>query len=247
MNDGKEVEMQIMPGTQVYNGQDHGSNSDECIPLQSMDLDTRTLPLETTNSLSINCEAESHQPISNRGKKRCYSKSKLVCWKLKLWHTILLIILLFLLAIVISLVLYSVVYEDEDEKFDKQSYITPHNYNGTLRVINCQGSTESPQHQFESTCISQHLRDMLLKLYRSSPLLGRYFVDAYSLPNGTNDTIAYYRLQFQVPEENTLLLKYTLNEEVVVNIFRQHLYDQEFEENRVLVIDPASLSIHVAD
>ncbi|MGH0143081.1 UNVERIFIED_CONTAM: hypothetical protein FKN15_077673 [Acipenser sinensis] len=151
-------------------------------------------------------------------------------------------------ATVIGLVLYSVVYVDEDEKIDKTLHVVSRYYNGTLRIVNQEFTPELllPKSQ-KSEFLSGQLKDMLSRLYSSSPALGRYFVNAglNSFSNGS--VTAYYWLKFEIPSEHSKLIKYTLSEEVLVNVFRQHLYDQELEENRNLHIDPSSLSLQVAD
>ncbi|XP_041128573.1 TPA-induced transmembrane protein homolog isoform X2 [Polyodon spathula] len=184
----------------------------------------------------------------NRGKQRCRSSSRYVFWKCKLWMLILSVFILLTIATVISLVLYSVVYVDEDEKIDKTLYVVPRYYNGTLRIVNQEFTRELllPKSQ-KSEFLSGQLKDMLSRLYSSSPALGRYFVNAglNSFSNGS--VTAYYWLKFEIPSEHSKLIKYTLSEEVLVNVFRQHLYDQELDENRNLHIDPSSLSLQVAD
>lgn len=59
--------------------------------------------------------------------------------------------------------------------------------------------------------------------------------------------IADYRLQFVMPEEEQDQLRnFTLSREVVFNVFRQFLYDQELDESEPLYIDPASLHMTAA-
>ncbi|KAK6485823.1 TPA-induced transmembrane protein [Huso huso] len=188
------------------------------------------------------------QNETNRGKQRCRSRSRYVFWKCKLWMCILSVFILLAIATVIGLVLYSVVYVDEDEKIDKTLYVVSRYYNGTLRIVNQEFTPELllPKSQ-KSEFLSGQLKDMLSRLYSSSPALGRYFVNAglNSFSNGS--VTAYYWLKFEIPSEHSKMIKYTLSEEVLVNVFRQHLYDQELEENRNLHIDPSSLSLQVAD
>lgn len=46
-----------------------------------------------------------------------------------------------------------------------------------------------------------------------------------------------------MPEQHDQLKHFTLSREVVYNVLRQHLYDQEPEKEGVLYIDPASLEM----
>lgn len=201
----------------------------------------RLFPIRDGNS-------QNEQNETNRGKQRCRSKSRYVFWKCKLWMCILSVFILLAIATVIGLVLYSVVYVDEDEKIDKTLHVVSRYYNGTLRIVNQEFTPELllPKSQ-KSEFLSGQLKDMLSRLYSSSPALGRYFVNAglNSFSNGS--VTAYYWLKFEIPSEHSKLIKYTLSEEVLVNVFRQHLYDQELEENRNLHIDPSSLSLQVND
>lgn len=59
---------------------------------------------------------------------------------------------------------------------------------------------------------------------------------------GTESVIAGYRLKFLMPEEEEdQLRKFTLSREVVFNVFRQFLYDQEADLAQPLFIAPDSL------
>ncbi|XP_066556018.1 TPA-induced transmembrane protein homolog [Amia ocellicauda] len=184
----------------------------------------------------------------NHGKRRCPSANEVVFWKCKLWMVILVIIVLLIATTAISLFLYSVVYEDEDDKFDKGSFMVPRYYSGALRLVNKEFTEEllSPESQ-ASQSLSTYLKEMLSGLYSSSPALGRYFseVGMQSFSNGS--VTAHYWLKFMIPTQHVQLDRYTLSEEVVLNIFRQHLYDQELETEQQLHIDPLSVSLKAAN
>lgn len=63
----------------------------------------------------------------------------------------------------------------------------------------------------------------------------------FLLRNGS--VIAEYQLKFVMPAEHDQLEKFTLSREVVFNVLRQFLYDQETEETEPMYIDPVSLTM----
>ncbi|XP_036393352.1 TPA-induced transmembrane protein-like [Megalops cyprinoides] len=187
---------------------------------------------------------------SNGQKKKClYSNlNEVVVWKLKLWMVISLIFLLIITVIVLALVLYSVVYTDEDDTFNRELFVVPRIYSGTLRLVNQEFSEDlrsptSPQSQALSTQLKEKLSD----LYSSSPALGRYFSSAgmYEFRNGS--VTAYYWLKFLIPQEHNQLVRYTLSQEMVYNVLRQYLYDQEPDTKEPFYIDPASAYMQVGN
>ncbi|XP_032360225.1 TPA-induced transmembrane protein [Etheostoma spectabile] len=169
-----------------------------------------------------------------------------VCWKVKLWMVIVFIFLLILAVIMISLVLCSVIYEDEDDNFDSSLFKVPQSFNGSFRLPNLvfteQLSTRSSK---ESQTLAAHLQEKLAGLYRSSPALGRYFSEAEISAFRKGSVIADYQLTFVMPEEEQDQLRnVTLSREMVYNVFRQFLYDQEQPgESGQMYIDPVSLNM----
>ncbi|XP_018619735.1 TPA-induced transmembrane protein homolog isoform X1 [Scleropages formosus] len=187
------------------------------------------------------------------------SLNEIVFWKLKLWMIIVIIFLVIALVIILSLVLCSVIYEDEDEKFDRDLFTVPIFYSGTFKLVNQEFteellSTLSPQSQN----LSAQLREKLSDLYSSSPALGRYFFGAgvslfrydphksahlntWTLRTHNVSIMAHYWLKFQLPSEHVDLLQYTVSKEMVLNVLRQHLYDKDTDLQDSLYIDPTSL------
>uniref|UniRef100_A0A3B4YHQ0 SEA domain-containing protein n=1 Tax=Seriola lalandi dorsalis TaxID=1841481 RepID=A0A3B4YHQ0_SERLL len=86
----------------------------------------------------------------------------------------------------------------------------------------------------------------LADIYRSSPALGRYFSKAEIHVLRNSSVIADYHLTFLMPEEQQDQLRnFTLSREMVYNVFRQFLYDQEPDSSELLYIDPLSLNIQL--
>ncbi|XP_034722953.1 TPA-induced transmembrane protein-like [Etheostoma cragini] len=172
--------------------------------------------------------------------------NKVVCGRFKLWMVIVFTFLLILAVIIISLVLCSVIYKDEDDNFDPSLFKVPHSFNGSFRLPNLvfteQLSTRSSE---ESQALAAHLQEKLAGLYRSSPALGRYFSEAEISAFRKGSVIADYQLTFFMPEEQQDQLRnVTLSREMVYNVFRQFLYDQEQPgESGRMYIDPVSLNM----
>ncbi|XP_071372453.1 TPA-induced transmembrane protein homolog [Centroberyx affinis] len=156
---------------------------------------------------------------------------------------IIFIFLLIAAVIGISLGVCSVIHEDVDEKYDSSSFEIPRYFNGSFRLTNQIFTAEllTPSSN-QSQALSTELREKLADLYRSSPALGRYFstAEVYAFRNGS--VVAQYRLKFLMPAEHDQLEKFTLSREVVYNVFRQFLYDQE-PETEPMYIDPLSLNM----
>ncbi|XP_015197530.2 TPA-induced transmembrane protein homolog isoform X2 [Lepisosteus oculatus] len=199
---------------------------------------------ETTGIEAIETITSEDGSLQNEQKRRSWRQllDKPVFWKCKLWMVILLVFIVLATTFALSLVLYSVVYEDEDEKFNLESFVVPLCYNGTLRLVN-NTFEDSEQHQ----ALSRVLEEKLSGLYSSSPALGRYFSNV-TIHNFSNNSVSTsYWLRFMVPQEHNQLVRYTLSEEVVLNIFRQYVYDQEPEVEERLKIDPLSLTLKASE
>lgn len=164
---------------------------------------------------------------------------------IKLWMVIIFIFVVIVAVILISLAVCSAIYEDTDENFDPSLFKVPHYFNGSFQMPN-QVFTEELSHlsSNESQALAADLQNKLADLYRSSPALGRYFSGAeiYAFRNGS--VVADYKLKFVLPEEeHDQLRNFTLSREVVYNVLRQFLYDQELSESEPLYIDPVSLKM----
>ncbi|KAL4647722.1 TPA-induced transmembrane protein isoform X2 [Arapaima gigas] len=176
------------------------------------------------------------------------SLNETVAWKLKLWVVIALIFLVIFLLIILSLVLYSVLYEDQDDKFDRSLFTVPQYYSGMFKLVNQEFIVEllspsSPQSQNLSAQLGNKLSD----LYTSSPALGRYFSGAGVSSFSNGSITAHYWLKFLLPPEHDKLLRYTVSREMVFNVLRQHLYDQDPDPQDLLYIDPSSLQMEVGN
>uniref|UniRef100_A0A3Q0T160 SEA domain-containing protein n=1 Tax=Amphilophus citrinellus TaxID=61819 RepID=A0A3Q0T160_AMPCI len=92
--------------------------------------------------------------------------------------------------------------------------------------------------------LAAELGTKLTDLYKSSPALGRYFSEAeiHAFRNGS--VIADYKLTFRLPEEEKDQLRnFTLSTEMVYNVFRQFLYDQDSPESEPMFIECDSLQM----
>ncbi|XP_020490509.2 TPA-induced transmembrane protein homolog [Labrus bergylta] len=165
------------------------------------------------------------------------------CQKVRLWMVIIFIFLLIFAVIISSLLICSVIHEDVDEKFDPTLFKSPLYFNGSFQLPNQVFKEELFTMSFnESQTLAADLQQKLADLYRASPALGRYFSGAeiYAFRNGS--VIADYQLKFLMPEEQQGPLRnFILSREMVYNVFRQFLYDQESDESGPMYIDPVSL------
>ncbi|XP_026197617.1 TPA-induced transmembrane protein [Anabas testudineus] len=154
------------------------------------------------------------------------------------WMLLILIVILIAAVIILSLVICSVLHEDEDDEFDVSTFTVPRYFNGTFQLPNLV-VTENPSNQ---TVID--LEGKLDDLFRSSPALGRYFHRAEINTLRSGPVIADYTLTFLIPEdEQDQLREFTLSREMVYNVFRQFLYDQDPDESGPMYIDPDSLTL----
>ncbi|XP_034556182.1 TPA-induced transmembrane protein homolog [Notolabrus celidotus] len=160
--------------------------------------------------------------------------NEIIFWKVRLWMAIIFIFLLIFAVIIISLVVCSAIHEDVDEKYDPSLFNFPLFFNGSFQL---------PNKVFNETqTLATDLQDKLADLYRSSPALGRFFsdVEIHAFRNGS--VIADYQLKFLMPEEQQgQLRRFILSREMVFNVFRQFLYDQESDESEPMYINPVSL------
>ncbi|XP_034405135.1 TPA-induced transmembrane protein [Cyclopterus lumpus] len=165
--------------------------------------------------------------------------------KIKLWLIVASVLVFICAVIVISLVVCSAIHEDVDENFDSSLFTVPRSFNGSFRLPN-QTFTEElfTLSSNESQVLTAGLQEKLSDLYRTSPALGRYFsgVEIHAFRNGS--VIADYQLTFLMPEEQQDQLRnITLSREMVYNVFRQFLNDQEADESGQMYVDPASLNM----
>lgn len=171
--------------------------------------------------------------------------NEVVFWKVRLWMIIISIFVLILAVILISMAVCSVIHEDKDDNFDRSMFKVPQHFHGSFQLPN-QVFTEELliRSSNESQALAADLQEKLADLYTSSPALGRYFSRAEIREFRNGSVIADYQLTFLMPEEQHYQLRnITLSREMVYNVFRQFLYDQEPDESGQMYIDPVSLSM----
>ncbi|XP_073347028.1 TPA-induced transmembrane protein homolog [Pagrus major] len=167
--------------------------------------------------------------------------------KIRLWMIILFIISLITTVIIISLAVCSAMHEDPDENFDPLLFKVPVYFNGSFQLPNLVFTDELlTLSSNESQTLATGFQEKLADLYRSSPALGRYFSEAEINAFRNGSVMADYQLKFLMPEEGQDQLRnFTLSREMVYNVFRQFLYDQEPNESEPMYIDPVSLKMFV--
>ncbi|XP_033968801.1 TPA-induced transmembrane protein homolog [Trematomus bernacchii] len=171
--------------------------------------------------------------------------NEVIFWRVKLWMAIIFLFFLIFAVIIISMILCSVIHEDKDEIFDPATFKVPQCFNGSFQLPNLVFTEELfTMSSNESQTLAGELKEKLADLYRSSPALGRYFskADIYAFRN--QSLMADYQLTFLMPADHQDQLRnVTLSREMVYNVFRQFLYDQEPDESGQMYIDPVSLKM----
>ncbi|XP_070762300.1 TPA-induced transmembrane protein homolog [Enoplosus armatus] len=165
--------------------------------------------------------------------------------KVRLWMVIIFIFLLIFAVIIISLFVCSAIHEDVDENFDRSLFTVPRYFNGSFELPNLTFTEELlTLSSNESQALTADLQQKMADLYTSSPALGRYFSKAEISAFRNGSVIADYQLTFLMPEEQQDQLRnFTLSREMVYNVFRQFLHDQEPDESGQMYIDPVSLNM----
>ncbi|XP_031719520.1 TPA-induced transmembrane protein homolog isoform X1 [Anarrhichthys ocellatus] len=172
-------------------------------------------------------------------------------WRISRERVRLLLIIICIVVVIcavigISLAVCAAIHVDGDENFDSSLFTVPRSFNGSFQLPNRVFTEElSTLSSNESQALAADLQEKLADLYRSSPALGRYFSKAeiQAFRNGSV-VIAGYQLTFVMPEEQQDQLRnFTLSREMVYNVFRQFLYDQEADESGQMYIAPVSLNM----
>ncbi|XP_077421141.1 TPA-induced transmembrane protein [Vanacampus margaritifer] len=169
-----------------------------------------------------------------------------VCGRVRLWMLIVFLAAAIVAVVLVSLAVCAAVHEDVDEKFDCSSFRVPRLFNGSFRLPGLTFNEDLfSVSSNQSRAIASDLQGKLSDVYASSPALGRYFSKAeiHALRNGS--VIAEYQLTFVMPEEDEeRLRRFTLSREMVYNVLRQFLFQQESRAaSSNLYIDPASLKM----
>ncbi|XP_019742930.1 TPA-induced transmembrane protein homolog isoform X2 [Hippocampus comes] len=174
--------------------------------------------------------------------------SEAVCGKVRLWMLLVLLPVVIVAVVLISLGVCSAIHEDTDEKFNRSSFRVARLFNGSFSLPGLTFTEDLLSlSSNQSRALTGDLQGKLSDVYRSSPALGRYFSKAeiYALRPGS--VIAEYQLTFVMPEEHQEQLRsFTLSREMVYNVLRQFLYDQEgrgASPSSALYIDPVSLKL----
>lgn len=161
-------------------------------------------------------------------------------WRVRVWMIVVILVCLIIAVIIISLSVCSAIHDDPDEKFDSSLFKFPLYFNGSFQLHN----TALKEEHVISETLTVHLKEQVTNIYRSSPALGRYFSKAEISVLRNSTVIADYHLTFLMPEEQQdQLRKFILSKQMVYNVFRQFLYDQEPPTFGSLYIDPLSLNM----
>ncbi|XP_051535611.1 TPA-induced transmembrane protein isoform X1 [Myxocyprinus asiaticus] len=165
--------------------------------------------------------------------------SEVVVWNLKLWMVVLIIFLVIVLIIGISLIVCTVGHDDEDEKYDKSSFVVERFFRGNF-TLDSNSFTSHPLNQLNETDkLLEQLKQQLTEVYNSSPALARFFSSVKI--NNFSDTTAQFELHFLMPSEHEQLVQYTLSREMVRNVLLQNFYDQSPDTGDSFYIIPTSL------
>ncbi|XP_017271772.1 TPA-induced transmembrane protein isoform X2 [Kryptolebias marmoratus] len=157
--------------------------------------------------------------------------------KCKVWMFIPLICVVIVVVVIVSMAVCSALHKDEDESYDSLLFTVPQRFNGSFQLSSKLLSDEAQ--------VLEDLQHKLDDLYRSSPALGRYFLEVETLRNKTSDIL--YSLTFKLPEDGLEELRnFTLSREMVQNVLRQYLYDQDPDDSGGMFIDPVSLRMSTA-
>ncbi|XP_061827944.1 TPA-induced transmembrane protein [Nerophis lumbriciformis] len=165
-----------------------------------------------------------------------------VCWKIPLWMLLLFLLLIMVAIVFITLALCPVFHQDVDEKFDPSTFNISRLFKGNFSLLDLPFSDDLlvPSSN-QSRALSRDLQGKLTVVYSSSPALSRYFskAEVHAFRNGS--VVAEYRLTFLMPEQQEeQLRRFTLSREMVYNVLRQSLHQQE---DHGTYIDPLSLTL----
>nr|XP_055051925.1 TPA-induced transmembrane protein isoform X1 [Misgurnus anguillicaudatus] len=167
--------------------------------------------------------------------------NEVAVWKLKKWMVILIVLLLIALIIAVSFIVCAAGHVDEDETYDRSSFVVERFFRGNFTLANSFISHPETQAE-EREKLLEELKHQLTTVYNSSSALARYFSSVTI--NSFSDDTAQFELQFIIPSENEQLVRYTLSREMVKNVLFQHFYDQDPAGNS-LYVKPTSLTMEV--
>lgn len=247
-NTNSPREETVSNGERVANGNADATENDALVYVQINGANGEAMPFDHA--------ADGQRIVGNNNSPRensavCRVKEELnevVFGRVRLWMIIIFLFLLIALVIIISLAVCSAIHEDVDDKYDSSLFKVPHYFNGSFQLPNQVFKEELLDlYSNESQALTADLQQKMTDLYRFSPALGRYFSKAEILAFRNGSVIADYMLKFVLPEEQQHELRnFTLSREMVYNVFRQFLYDQEPDESAEsgpMHIDPVSLKM----
>ncbi|XP_062906679.1 suppressor of tumorigenicity 14 protein homolog [Mobula hypostoma] len=173
--------------------------------------------------------------------------NKMICWRCKMWMLIVSSVAILTAAIIIIVILSIRATPLDDDFIDPNLKIhgTPRYYIGSIKISNYSFTPGLVMPQSKDFYLSKTLKNMLNHLYTTSPALRYYFVDSDVFSFSHGSAIAYFWLQFALPKEQDLLVKYTLSIEVLINVLRQHL--QTGDVGKIMKTEPSSLTLQVAN
>ncbi|XP_043115775.1 TPA-induced transmembrane protein isoform X2 [Puntigrus tetrazona] len=211
---------------QVVCGDNNLSNDQtiEVIPGACSPLLSPTQVTENNNKQHLHVDIDTDSPsqpkLQRELQKVKRELNEVVVWKLKLWMLILIIFIAIALVIGISIIVCAVGHDDEDEKYDKSSFVVARYFRGNFTVDAKSFTSDTPD---EGTMIE--LKKQLTGVYNSSPALERYF-SSVTIINLKNTTVQF-KLEFMMPLEHEELIRYILSLKMVKNVLLQHLYDRD--------------------
>lgn len=244
-------EVTVTNGEHVANGNPEAAETDALVHVQINGINGEAMHIDHAE--------EGQRNVGNTNSSRengsvCRVKKELnevLFWKVRLWMIVIFLFVLIAVVIVIVFAVHSAIHEDVDDKFDPSLFKVPHYFNGSFQLPNQVFQEELLNlHSTISQTLAADLQNKMADLYRSSPALGRYFNKAEILAFRNGSVIADYKLTFKLPEEQQDQLRnFTLSREMVYNVFRQFLHDQEDDESAEsgpMYIDPVSLKMFSA-
>ncbi|XP_072369748.1 suppressor of tumorigenicity 14 protein homolog [Scyliorhinus torazame] len=171
--------------------------------------------------------------------------NKILCWRFKVWMFILLPIVILITIIIVIIGIRATPYDDDYIDPKLKMYGIPRYYVGSMKISKYSFTPELMIPQSKNYLyLSKVLKMMLCQLYNKSPALGYYFVDSDVFSFSHGSVTAYFWLQFAMPEEHDLLVKYTLSAEMLSNALRQQLYTDGMAKN--MEVEPSSITLQPA-
>ncbi|XP_078089079.1 suppressor of tumorigenicity 14 protein homolog [Mustelus asterias] len=236
-------------GSCSFEGDDHNMAKRESIPMNELSPGSGQT---SNNTLAQNLLPE---PSRSGQNARISWRSRMTqirefcniiaCWRCKVWMLILLPVVILITIIIVIIGINNTSIDDDFIDPKLKIYGISRYYIGIMKISKYSFTPELMIPQSKNyLSLSKVLKMMLCQLYNKSPALGYYFVDSgvFSFSNGS--VTAYFWLQFAMPKEHDLLVKYTLSAEVLLNVLRQHLYYDGTAKK--MEVEPSSITLQLA-